>query len=501
MTIRTKLILWYCSLLVAVIVLFAVGVFGVTRWTLISAIDNTLEETARQVIVNSRAIPISQFGGRESILVDLPSLDIFRASGVLVQVWVQVTSDEPRLASWSANLLDYRAPLDRRMLGSDSPHYTSVTINGSNLRVLTSPVPVTGQGRLFGNVQVAASLEAVTAAMDRLLGMMLISGGLATLGSIGIGMWLSDHTLKPINAITEAADQIATTNDLGTRLPWDGPMDELGRLISVFNRMLDRLEQLFSAQQRFVADVSHELRTPLTAVRGNLDLIRRYGMDPASLEAIESEVDRMSRMVNDLLLLARADSGGMTLDLMALDLDTVVTEVYREAQVLAKDRDLKVVMAHFEPVRIKGNPDRMKQLLLNLVSNAIKFTADGGQISLSLCQEDGEGIVTVTDTGIGIAPEDLEHVFDRFYQAELSRTRADVNSGSGLGLSIAKWIAEAHGGSLTVESQPGKGTTFTLTVPVMDYPTEPEGKEESTSRLDIVRRNRLVKRMRAHDDA
>jgi signal transduction histidine kinase len=220
-------------------------------------------------------------------------------------------------------------------------------------------------------------------------------------------------------------------------------------------------------------------------------------MDPTSLDAVESEVDRMSRMVNDLLLLARADSGGVKLDLMALDLDTVVTEVYREARVLAKDRDLKVVMSHFEPVRVKGNPDRMKQLLLNLVSNAIKFTPDGGQVSLSLRQEGGEAVVQVSDTGIGIGAEDMEHIFDRFYQADSSRARKDINSGSGLGLSIAHWIAEAHGGALTVESNLGRGTTFTLRVPVMDYQPEEAELEDTGSRLNIVRNNRLVKKIRA----
>ncbi len=497
MTIRTKLILWYSGLLATLILLFGIGVFAVTRWTLVNAIDSTLAATAEQVINNSTAYPLSQFGGREEILIRLPPLDIFRASGVLVQVWGNVRGDEPKLEDWSANLGDYRRPLDSSTLGSEYPHYTNVTINGAEFRVLTTPVIVAAQGRLFGNVQVAASLEAVSAAMDRLLGMMLISGGLAILGSVFIGMWLSQRTLRPIEAITAAADRITTANDLSTRLPWEGPMDELGRLVSVFNHMMDRLEQLFTAQQRFVADVSHELRTPLTAVRGNLDLIRRYGMDPASLEAIESEVDRMSRMVNDLLLLARADSGGLKLDRMALDLDTVVTEVYREARVLAKDRDLKIVMARFEPVRILGNPDRMKQLLLNLVSNAIKFTPDGGQVSLSLWQDKGEAVVQVSDTGIGIGPEDLEHIFDRFYQADSSRTRRDITGGSGLGLSIAKWIAEAHDGTLTVESELGVGTTFTLRVPVMDYAPETEEAEEASSRLDIVRNNRLVKKIRA----
>jgi len=286
------------------------------------------------------------------------------------------------------------------------------------------------------------------------------------LASLGLGYWLSDQTLKPIEALTEAADNIATAKDLETRLNWNGPMDELGRLTVVFNRMMDRLEHLFTAQRRLVADVSHELRTPLTAIRGNLDLVKRYGMDDTSLEAMQSETARMSRMVDDLLLLARADYGNLTIEMSEIDLDTVVGEVFKEARILAKDRNLLVRIHQIEPVRLNGNADRLKQLLLNLVSNAIKFTPDGGQIGLALRHSGNEAILQVTDTGVGIEPEDLTHVFDRFYQADTSRTRVSNSGGAGLGLSIAKWIVEAHGGTIEVKSTPNVQTVFTVKLPI-----------------------------------
>jgi signal transduction histidine kinase len=294
-------------------------------------------------------------------------------------------------------------------------------------------------------------------------------------------MWLSRKALRPIEGITEAASKIAQTDDLSTRLEWDGPMDELGRLTKVFNGMMERLQDLFSVQQRFVADVSHELRTPLTAIRGNLDLIKRYGVDAESLEAIESEAERMSRMVSDLLLLARADYGGLTLELEPLDLDTVVIEAHQQAKILAKDRDLVINIDHFEPVRIEGHADRMKQLLLNLLGNAIKFTPDGGRITLSLRQSGGKAILRVKDTGIGIGAEDIKHIFDRFYQVDKSRFR--TGDSSGLGLAIAKWIVEAHHGTIGVESELGKGSTFIVEIPAVSSGSSMDDDERSSSHL------------------
>jgi signal transduction histidine kinase len=249
-------------------------------------------------------------------------------------------------------------------------------------------------------------------------------------------------------------------------------MDELGRLTTVFNGMMDRLEHLFGAQRRLIADVSHELRTPLTAVRGHLDLIRRYGVDASSLEAIEDEAERMSRLVNDLLTLARADYGSVALDRVEIDLDTVVTEAYRRAKILAGDRGLKIKLSAVEPVRIKGDPDRLKQLLLNLIQNSIKFTPNGGQIHISLRREGSKAVLQVGDTGIGIQPDDLPHIFNRFYQADDSRTRSNEQDGAGLGLAIAKWIAEAHDGVIEAQSSPGIWTVFTVRLPIAA--TQPE---------------------------
>lgn len=499
MTIRKKLTLLYSGLLAGFIVVFGVVIFGVIRSAWIETVDSTLWETTEQVINNSRAYPVRQFGSPVHILIDLPQLDIFRASGVLVQVWTDLSSSEPHLVSASENLTGYRQPLDPHTLGTQNSVYTNVSINNIEVRVLTRAVVVSGQNVPLWNVQAAASLQTINAATEKLSIFMLIGGALAVVGSFGMGMWLSNQTLRPIEQIIQAADSISTAKDLRTRLPWNGPMDELGRLTSVFNRMMDRLEHLFGVQQRFVADVSHELRTPLTAIRGNLDLAEKYGMDAAMLEAIAGETDRMTRMVKDLLLLARADYGGMTLDRTEIDLDTILTDVHHQALVLAKDRDLRIKLAQIEAVRILGNADRIKQLLLNLVSNAISFTPDGGQITLRLYRSGQQAHLQVEDTGVGIPPEHLGHIFDRFYQAEPSRAKNGAG-GAGLGLSIARWIAEAHDGEIEVRSVVGQGTVFTVRLPALapcqlddddDPPTDAQTGQQPSG-LRFMRRRRPI---------
>ncbi|MAS37086.1 MAG: hypothetical protein CL610_24010 [Anaerolineaceae bacterium] len=471
MTFRTKLILWYSGLLMIVIMIFGVVVYSLMDRTLVAAVDSSLAETVNLVTNSSRVRMVGEFGGPTERTFVLPRLDLFRASSVEVQVW-SVDQGAPQLEAESINIRDLENPLDSSVLGTTEPIYTNVILNGRAMRVLTSPM--FARGELLANVQAVALLDTVNNAREKLLLVMAGVGAFAVGASILVGMWLSRRALKPVASITRAAASISKTDDLSTRLTWSGPMDELGHLVSVFNGMMARLQDLFSVQQRFVADVSHELRTPLTAIRGNLDIIKRYGLDEMSLEAIESETDRMARMVNDLLLLARADYGGLTLDLEPLDLDTIALEAHQQARVLVKDRDLTVALGQFEPLRVRGNADRIKQLLLNLLSNAIKFTPDGGRITLSLYQNGKEAVMQVTDTGIGIEADDLKHIFERFWQADASRVRSVQNAeSSGLGLSIVKWIVDAHDGTIDVESQPGEGTTFTIRLPALGGASPP----------------------------
>jgi signal transduction histidine kinase len=281
----------------------------------------------------------------------------------------------------------------------------------------------------------------------------------------GGGALLARAVLRPIEAITNTAERITLAEDLSQRIPSADPNDELGRLTKTINRMLARLETLFQAQQRLVADVSHDLRTPLTTIQGNVDLLRRGAADdPAirveALRAIADETARMRRMVNDLLLLAQADAG-LKLQRQPVEMDTLLLEVYRQAQVMAAEK-VSVRLGAEDQAMVSGDSDRLRQLLLNLVDNALKYTPTGGQVTLTLLRSGGWVQVVVEDTGIGISPEDLPHIFERHYRADRSRGRS---SGHGLGLAIAQWIAQAHGGRIEVTSEVGKGSKFILWLP------------------------------------
>jgi two-component system OmpR family sensor kinase len=226
---------------------------------------------------------------------------------------------------------------------------------------------------------------------------------------------------------------------------------------------------LFHARQRFLADVSHELRTPLTTIRGNVDLIRRMGeADDETMDVVQDELMRMTRLVDDLLLLARADTGGLPIQQQPVELDGIFLDVYR--QVKSIEKDVRVELKEVDQVCVLGDQDRLKQLILNLVDNAMKYTPPGGKVSLSLAKANGIAEIAVADTGIGIPAEDLPRVFDRFYRVDKARSRN--MGGSGLGLSIAYWIAQAHGGNITVSSAVGEGTEFRITLPTISEKTE-----------------------------
>jgi signal transduction histidine kinase len=286
----------------------------------------------------------------------------------------------------------------------------------------------------------------------------------------GVVGWLTtQRALAPLEAVTQTALRITRADDLSRRISYQGPPDdEVGQLIHAFNQTLHRLENLFNTQRRFLADVGHELRTPLTVIKGNVDLIQRIGdFDEESLSSIQNEVDRLTRLVGDLGLLAQAESGKLPLDIRLVELDTLLLEVLNEMSVLAQNK-LMLSMGEIDQVLVCGDQDRLKQVLVNLVGNAINYTPSGGVVTLGLGKVEEQAKLTIQDTGPGIPSEDLPHVFERFYRGEKSRTRSRDGKGFGLGLSIAYWIIRNHGGSIEVESTLGEGSTFSVWLPLAE---------------------------------
>ena len=276
-------------------------------------------------------------------------------------------------------------------------------------------------------IQAAVNLELVDTIRNSLL-YALIFIALASVALAALASWFSlRQALKPLETATEIAEQITRADDLSRRIPYDGPPDdEIGTLTSAFNRSLEQLETLFTSQQRFLADVSHELRTPLTVIKGNADLIRKLGPDEESINSIKDEADRLTRMVGDLLLLAQAESGKLSLGLNPVELDALVLEVFQEMHVLAGGK-VNLKLTEIDEALVNGDRDRLKQVLLNLISNAIQYTPQGGEVLVGITKADGKVCVTVRDSGPGIPAEDLPHIFERFYRGEKSRTRSKLS--------------------------------------------------------------------------
>lgn len=315
---------------------------------------------------------------------------------------------------------------------------------------------ITTETRLLGFIQQILLVEMV-------LGLVL---------ALFLGYFVSQRLLQPIRSMTDTVKSIEVS-DLGTRLEVSDTKDELSELAVTFNRMLERIQQGFDQQQRFVSDASHELRTPVTVIRGYADMLSRWGRHDEEtlqegLEAIGSEAENMQELIEKLLFLARADQKRQILHKELLDMQALVGDVFRKMQMAVDSHHLQLLAN--EPAMVLADKVTMRQMLRIFLENAVKYTPAGGVIRLSSsrCPENAGCLeLMIEDTGIGIAEEEQEKIFQRFYRVDSSRTKeAGQPGGTGLGLSIAKWIADRHGIKIRVESQPGTGTRFTLKIPL-----------------------------------
>ncbi len=244
--------------------------------------------------------------------------------------------------------------------------------------------------------------------------------------------------------------------------------DEIGRLIHTMNDMIGRLHSSFAQTRQFSSDASHELRTPLTIMRGEIELALRSEKTPLeyreTLSSTLEEIVRLKSIIDNLLTLGKADQGVYEMKLEEVHLDALIRDLFDDSELLAESKHINVELRKADPVTIVGDKGRLRQLFLNLVDNAIKYTPEGGHVSLSVERQNGSACVKIEDSGIGIPSDDLKKIFDRFYRVDKARSRE--MGGSGLGLSIAKWIAELHRGSITVDSEVNKGSRFTVTIPI-----------------------------------
>ena len=477
MSVRLRLTLWYSTVLAVMLIVLGGVIYALLVRNMHSNLDTELSSTADKILNASKVRAFSDI-----LQVEVPpDLDLFSAPGV----GVIVLDNTQTVIQKSQNIGPYSRAFDPAALPlveSGQPVVRDVTIDKINVRVMTVPIAVTTEqgDQRVGYLQIVAPLTEVQNSLRQVGTLMILGGAIGVLAAAFVGAFLARKALEPIDHITQTASEIARGGDLQRRITKPGPPDEVGRLTETFNVMLDRLEGMFKAQQRFTADISHELRTPLTTIRGNVDLLQRMGgADQASLEAIRSETDRMTRLVGDLLLLAQADAG-LPIRRQPVALDQLAGEVVRQVQVISGGVKVSLHLEANESLCVDGDPDRLRQLLLNLTDNAIKYTPSGGEVQVRVAREDRSARVDVNDTGPGIPPEHLESgphgvplIFERFYRVEKSRTRAASangngrsGSGTGLGLSIAYWIAQVHGGRIAVHSEIGTGTTMTVWLPL-----------------------------------
>jgi two-component system, OmpR family, sensor kinase len=486
-SLRLRLALLSTALLGATLLLFGLVAYFALDRILRDEVDRSLVDRAN--VISGRMTISPTPSGR--LAVSPPDVDAITAGGAVAQAAL-FTGDVVR----SENLGPRDLPVTERALQAArrrQPVFETVQVDSTNLRVYSTPLLFSGQP--IGFLQVAQPLNGLVATLTLMRNVLAGVAAVSLILCAFLGWLVARAGLRPMDQLTREAEQIGLTQDFGRRVSphISRRTDEVGRLASTFNAMLDRIQEAFGAlqganerleaglesQRRFVADASHELRTPLTTVRGNASLLRRFDrLTPedrtAAVQQIVAESERMSRLVNDLLTLARADAGQL-LERQSLPLGALLDDVALQGKVLA-DGKVAISVVRLSEADVLGDADALRQLLLLLVDNAIKYTPAGGSITLGLNAEDDRtrGLtarVSVVDTGVGIPAADLPHIFERFYRAD----RARQSGGTGLGLAIGKWIAEAHGGTITVESSPGNGSIFTVTLPALSVtPLRPE---------------------------
>jgi signal transduction histidine kinase len=371
-----------------------------------------------------------------------------------------------------------------RLLSTNDQYTLLQTVLTYNSEAVAPIVPVRGDSlRLLAmskrNVAVGPNVSRVVAALPTDIGELapsLVVGTLVVLApiilvvSIVVAYVVVGSAYRPMDQLINEVEAITDGRSLHRRLAAEAGNDEISRLSQTVNAMLARLETSFAALRRFTADASHELKTPLTVLRANIERSMHPSTNRAermvALEEALQETARMSDLVDSLLTLARADEGRFDIYPQPVELDPLVREVYETAVILGEDAGLSLSLRTMENAIVMGDRTRLRQLLLNLVTNAIKYTPRGGSVELAVVKRSGDEVsITVRDTGIGISTADLPHVFDRFWRADRARSRMSERGGFGLGLAISQWIVQAHGGSISVQSRLGRGSIFTVILP------------------------------------
>jgi heavy metal sensor kinase len=472
LSIRVQLMLWYSAVFAVLMLLSAILFYTKFQATLARSLDTSLQLQAQQVAGD---ITLNKDGtvSIQDATSDLPGFDPRDGQhvppadvnlGILVRV---LTADGRSFRTTPAfsTLIVPNESISQPLQGF--PWQGNVTtVDGQPVRLYSRAL--IQDGKTFGVVQVGTSLAEVDTTLYDVEIQMLFIAPVALLLSALVSYWLASRAFVPIDRLTRAARSIKA-RDLQQRVPVPRAHDEVRDLALTLNEMIDHLEQAFIRQRRFVADASHELRTPVAVIRSKTDMALLRIFQPEDymslFRTIHTEAERLGCLIGDLLALARADEGQVHLERESVRFDLLVEAVTATLEPLAAEYDVALAVEATEPVSVLGDEARLMQVVINLLENAILYTNAGGHVRVRVHSKNAQVYMIVRDTGIGIAPKHLSHIFDRFYRVDPARMRTEGGN-SGLGLAIVDWIVKAHGGSIAVESQVGQGSTFTVVFPL-----------------------------------
>ena len=466
LSIRSRLTAWYVILLAIILILFSVLLNYFLSKRLYESVDNSLTVSATVV---STSATMRLTGS------PLPGLnqffDQFLREGNLNKFY-RIYDGSGSVGSRSGNISASEFPLSGTayadaLKGINS--YETFKVGGKHpIRVITMPVMV--NDKLVNLVQVGTSLQAVQETLRNLKIILFTAVPSVLIFAALFARFMARRALKPISRIIDTARDIGQGQELSKRIPVLKIKDELGQLALTFNEMMNRLENSFKQMRQFSSDASHELRTPLTVLKGQNELILSKLRKPEEYQEVISsnleEINYMSKVLEDLFLLSKSDENQVGLNCKQFNLKPLVEEVCKHAEVLAEEKNIKIIIAFLEAVEIKGDEVRLRQMSWNILQNGIKYTQCGGELKVSLQNGGDFALMTIQDTGIGIPEEDLGFIFNRFYRVDKARSRDE--GGSGLGLSICRQIAEAHKGTIEVESKLGVGTRFKIRLPLTE---------------------------------
>ncbi len=463
--IRLRLTIGYVTLVIVTVAVVGVSTLIVLENNLRRSVDEALWLRASRITRELDPGPAGQLDpvSVKAALSSLAPQDEFAEPGIFVQIRDRdgaILASSPNLPP--AVFAQAQSSMTSALGGQ--PDVTSIRVSDFRVRVLA--VPIVSAGEVIGVALLGESLHPLDVTFRQIEQILLLASAGITLLALGAGWWLTGRALGPVAAVTRGARHITLTGQFDQRIPSPAAHDELGDLIATFNDMLSRIEMTLRRQREFLADASHELRGPLTVIRGNLDLLVMDLPEDERAECVReavSEVARMTRLVSDLLFLAEADAQE-TVAREEVFLDQVVRGAWQRARAVDGDQH-EVILERQDAVAVLGDAGRLDQLIWNLVENALRYTPPGGKITLAVHDHGSVAEIVVADTGIGIPPEHLPRIFERFYRVDRARSRAEGSSG--LGLAIVKQIAEAHGGQVRVRSEPGKGSIFSIVLPTM----------------------------------